>query len=109
MMVPATWIEVAQRSDLVEGAGLRVEIDGFPIALWNVAGEIYATQDSCTHEETSLSDGDLWDDEVECPLHGAQFNVRTGAVLTLPAIFPLRTFPVKIEGDAVYVGWNPGP
>jgi nitrite reductase/ring-hydroxylating ferredoxin subunit len=102
-MAVGNWVKVANVSDVPDEAGYRVEIDGYPVAIWNVGGEICATQDSCTHEETSLSDGDLWDDVVECPLHGAQFNVRTGAVLSLPAIFPLKTFPVKVEDDAIYL------
>jgi nitrite reductase/ring-hydroxylating ferredoxin subunit len=100
------WIRVAGRDDVPEGEGVCVEIDDFPVAIWNVGGEIYATQDNCTHEETSLADGDLWDEVVECPLHGAQFNVRTGAVLSLPAVLPLRTFPVKVDEHDIYVEWN---
>ena len=105
-MAVGNWVKVANVSDVPDEAGYRVEIDGYPVAIWNAGGEIYATQDSCTHEETSLSDGDLWDEVVECPLHGAQFNVRTGAVLSLPAIFPLKTFPVKVEDDAIYLEWK---
>lgn len=105
-MSVGNWVRVAGIGDVPDGAGYRVELGGFPIALWNVEGTIYATQDDCTHEETSLSDGDLWDDVVECPLHGAQFNVRTGAVLSLPAIFPLKTFPVKVEDDGIYLEWT---
>jgi nitrite reductase/ring-hydroxylating ferredoxin subunit len=105
-MAVGNWVKVANVGDVPDEAGYRVEIGGYPVAIWNVGGEIYATQDSCTHEETSLSDGDLWDEVVECPLHGAQFNVRTGAVLSLPAIFPLKTFPVKVEDDAIYLEWK---
>jgi len=100
------WVKVADTSDVPEGAGYAVSVAGFPIALWKVDGTIYATQDSCTHEETSLAEGDLWDEVVECPLHGAQFDVRSGAVLSLPAIFPLKTFPVKVEDDAIYLEWT---
>lgn len=100
------WIHVAEASEIPPGEGLRVEIDDQPVALWNVNGEFYATSDVCTHEETSLADGDLWGAVVECPLHGAQFDVRTGEVQSLPAIFPLPTYPVKREGDALYVGWG---
>lgn len=102
-MAVGEWIEVARTADVPLGRGLRVEIGGEPVALWNVDGTFYATTDTCTHEETSLADGDLWGEVVECPLHGAQFDVRTGAVLSLPAIFPLATFPVKVEGEALYV------
>lgn len=105
-MAIGNWVEVCDAAEIAPGEGRRVEIDEQPIALWNVDGSYYATQDTCTHEETSLADGDLWGDVVECPLHGAQFDVRTGAVLSLPAIFPLPTYPVKVEGGTIYVGWN---
>lgn len=100
------WIWVANAEAIDPGEALRVELDGEAIAIWNVEGEFYATSDTCTHEEASLTDGDLWGEVVECPLHGAQFDVRTGAVLSLPAMYPLPTYPVKVEDDGLYVGWN---
>lgn len=103
-MAVGEWVRVASAADVPDERGLRVEVGGRPIALWRVDGELYATSDVCTHEETSLSDGDLWAEVIECPLHGAQFDVRTGEVLSLPAIFPLATYPVKVEGEDVYVG-----
>jgi nitrite reductase/ring-hydroxylating ferredoxin subunit len=102
------WVPVATVGDVSPEAGFRVEVNGRAIALWNVDGAIYATSDVCTHEETSLVDGDLWGEVIECPLHGAQFDVRTGAVLSLPAIFPLPTYPVRVENDTVYLGWTAG-
>jgi nitrite reductase/ring-hydroxylating ferredoxin subunit len=103
-MAVGEWVRVASASDVVPGEGIRVEVARRPIAVWNVDGEFYATSDVCTHEETSLADGDLWGDTIECPLHGAQFNVKTGAVESLPAVFPLATYPVKVEDDDLYVG-----
>jgi nitrite reductase/ring-hydroxylating ferredoxin subunit len=103
-MAVGEWIRVANASDIAPGEGMRVEIGGGPIAIWNVDGEYYATSDVCTHEETSLSEGELWGDTIECPLHGAQFNVKSGAVESLPAVFPLKTYPVKVEGDDLYLG-----
>lgn len=103
-MAVEEWIQVAAAADIEPGTGLRVEVGDEPIAIWNVDGEFYATADTCTHEEASLSEGDLWGEVVECPLHGAQFDVRTGAVLSLPAIFPVATYVVKLEDGALYVG-----
>jgi 3-phenylpropionate/trans-cinnamate dioxygenase ferredoxin subunit len=107
-MTVSQWLAVADADDVLPGEGLRVEIDDYPIAIWNVNGEYYATSDTCTHEESTLTDGDLWDEIVECPLHGAQFNVRTGEVVSLPAVFPIATFPVKEEGGKLYVEWRQG-
>lgn len=99
------WLQVGEAAEIAPGEALRVEIDEVPVAIWNVSGTLYATADTCTHEEASLSEGDLWGEVVECPLHGAQFDVRTGAVVSLPAIFPVASYPVKVEDGAVYVGW----
>jgi nitrite reductase/ring-hydroxylating ferredoxin subunit len=100
------WVRVASTAQVAPGEGLRVEIDDEPVAIWNIDGDFYATTDTCSHEEASLTEGDLWDAVIECPLHGAQFDVRTGDVLSLPAIFPIRTYPVKVENGAVYVEWK---
>jgi nitrite reductase/ring-hydroxylating ferredoxin subunit len=106
MMSVGEWIRVAEVDDVAPGEALRVEIDGEAVAVWNVEGEFYATADTCTHEEASLSEGDLWGEVIECPLHGAQFDVRTGEVLSLPAMYPLATYPVKVEDGSLYVGWK---
>jgi nitrite reductase/ring-hydroxylating ferredoxin subunit len=98
------WIKVAALEDVPPGEGFLVEVGDVPIALWNVEGTIYATDDTCSHEEASLSEGDLWGEVVECPLHGAQFDVTSGEVLSLPAVFPIKTYPVKVEGDSIYLG-----
>lgn len=105
-MAIGDWIEVCDASEVAPGEALRVEIGDEPVAVWNVDGSYYATQDSCTHEETSLSEGDLWGDVVECPLHGAQFDVTNGEVLSLPAVLPLKTYPVKVDEGKLYVEWN---
>jgi nitrite reductase/ring-hydroxylating ferredoxin subunit len=105
-MAVGEWVRVADVSDIAPGESLRIEIGDQPIAIWNVRGQFFATSDVCTHEETSLSDGELWGDTIECPLHGAQFNVKTGAVESLPAVFPLATYPVKVDGEALYVEWR---
>lgn len=105
-MAVGEWIKVASASDVPADGGLRVDIGDEPIAIWNVEGTFYATSDVCTHEETSLVEGDLWGEVIECALHGAQFDVRTGEVLSLPAVFPLATYPVKEEDGELYVEWR---
>ena len=73
------------------------------IALCNVDGEFFAIDDVCTHDGGPLDQGDLLDDQIECPRHGALFDVRTGKALTLPAIFPIKTYPLKIEGNDILI------
>jgi 3-phenylpropionate/trans-cinnamate dioxygenase ferredoxin subunit len=82
----------------------KVVVDGGVLCLAHAEdGSFYAIGDTCTHEEYSLSEGELWGLDVECPAHGSRFNLRTGAVTGLPAVIPARTFPVTVEGDDVYV------
>ena len=107
-MTVQQWVAVATKDDIQPGEGFRVEIDEVPVAIWNVDDEYYATDDTCSHEESSLVEGDLWGEVIECALHGAQFDVRTGAVLSLPAVFPIKSYPVRVDGETVYVGWNEG-
>ncbi len=73
------------------------------IALCNVDGELYAIDDVCTHDGGPLDQGDLLGDQIECPRHGALFDVRTGKALTLPAIFPIKTYPLKVEGNDILI------
>lgn len=89
-------------ADLPPGDVRRVETEP-PIAVFNVDGIFWATDDTCTHEEFALSDGFLEGDVVECSLHLAKFCVRTGEALSLPATKPLRTYPVTIEGGVILV------
>ena len=86
---------------------MQVRVGRQRIALYNVDGEFFATDDTCSHEEASLSEGFLFDDIVECPLHGAAFCVRTGEVEAFPAVVGVDTFAVRVVDDAVQV--NPTP
>jgi 3-phenylpropionate/trans-cinnamate dioxygenase ferredoxin subunit len=99
----AEWVTVARTDEIPEGEARCVEVNGNYIALYHVDGEFYATDDTCTHEEASLSEGFLIDGIIECPLHGSQFDVRTGEVLSLPAVLPLKTYPVRVEGDEIQI------
>ena len=97
------WIKVAALGDVPEGEALAVEAGDVAICLYNVAGRIYATQDSCTHEEASLAAGYIDGDCIECPLHQAVFHIPTGEVREAPATENLRVYPVKIENGDVLV------
>ena len=85
-----------------EGA-IGVEIDGVPVAVICAEGEIFALHDVCSHAEVPLSEGEVYDHTVECWLHGSCFDVRTGKPTGPPATVPVPTYPVKIDGDDVYV------
>jgi len=102
-------IDVARASDIPPGCAARVEIDDVPVAIFNVGGTFYAIDDTCTHEDCSLSQGELTDHLVECPCHGSRFDVRTGEVLNLPAVIPVGTHRVAVTGDQVLVDVDPTP
>ena len=98
-----TFVKAARVSDIPPGRVRVVELEEEDVTLCNVDGEIYAIMNVCTHDGGPLGDGYLLGDEIECPRHGARFNVRTGEVKTLPAIIPIPTFKVKIEGDEIWI------
>src|SRR6185312_16244218 len=95
--------KVAKAGDVAPGTTRRIIADEVELLLCNVDGKLYAIEDVCTHDGGPLDQGTLEGETVVCPRHGATFDVRTGDALTLPAVIPLMTFPVTIEGDDVYV------
>jgi nitrite reductase/ring-hydroxylating ferredoxin subunit len=97
-------VKASRVGDLAPGKMMRVEIAGRRILLANVDGRFYATADTCTHEDASLSAGSLRGELVKCPLHGSRFNVCTGRVMEEPAQEDLKTYPVRVEGDDILVG-----
>lgn len=97
------WIQVAQTSDIAPGQMRPYVADEEPIVVCNVGGAFYAFQNMCSHQELSLDDGALTGKVVTCPHHGAEFDVITGEALTLPAVSPIVTYPVKVEGIAIFV------
>ena len=101
----AEWIKVGEVGDWAPPPG-QVKVimpRGERVALCNVDGELYAIDDVCTHDGGPLDQGELLGDQIECPRHGAMFDVRTGKALALPAIFPIKTYPVKVEGNDILV------
>ncbi len=95
---------VAKVDELAVDSLRKVVVDGEEICLAHAEdGNFYAIGDVCTHEEYSLSEGELWGLEVECPAHGSRFNLQTGEVTGLPAVVPAKVYPVIVEGDDVYV------
>ena len=102
--MPKPFVKVAMLADIPPGNTLRIEHASQFILLANVAGTIYACDDTCTHEDSSLSLGCLDGELVKCTLHGSRFNVRTGAPMEEPAEEPLHTYPVRVDGDDVLIG-----
>lgn len=96
-------VRVAPVDEFKPGEARRVELDGVPVAVFNVDGAFHAIGDTCSHEEASLSEGFLEDTVVECPKHGAMFDVTTGAHRSLPATRPVPAFETEVEDGIVYV------
>jgi 3-phenylpropionate/trans-cinnamate dioxygenase ferredoxin subunit len=94
---------VAKAGDIAEGRTLRVVVDGIEVLLCKCEGQIYAIEDVCTHDGAPLDQGELEGCDITCARHGAVFDVRTGAVVALPAVMPVATYNVRVEGDDVFV------
>ncbi|WP_199096540.1 non-heme iron oxygenase ferredoxin subunit [Dyella sp. ASV21] len=96
----ADWVFVGTRSELLPGE-FKVVWDGdTAIAVYNIAGDLYAIEDVCSHDGGELAGGDVHGFDVECPRHGARFDVRTGAVTCPPAYEPIASFPVhEVDGQ----------
>lgn len=99
----ATLIEVAKLDDVPAGKIRVVEVGERRIALCNHDGTIYAIADECTHDRGPLDQGELIGNEVECPRHGARFDIVTGRATRLPAVRPVKTYPVVMQGDSIAV------
>ena len=88
---------------LIEGKPVAVEVEGVQVCVAKVGDEVFAVADTCTHSEASLSEGEITGGKIECWLHGAEFDLRTGEALTPPATAPLKTFSVKRNGNQVVI------
>ena len=97
------FIKVAEISGIPPGTGRCVEVENIRIALCNLDGNFYAIDDTCTHDDASLSDGRIEGDEITCPMHEARFNIKTGEVLCPPAFENVNSYPVRIQGTDVEI------
>jgi len=101
---PTKLVRVASKDDLEPETTKQVQAGGLVLCLARTEdGEYCAVDDECSHEEYSLSEGEVWGDEIECPAHGSKFNLCTGAVRGLPATQPVRAYHTKVVGDDVLV------
>jgi 3-phenylpropionate/trans-cinnamate dioxygenase ferredoxin subunit len=101
------YVRVAMTSDIAPGTVKVVYVDGHAVGVANVAGQFYAFADVCTHDDGPLAEGELDGRAIECPRHGARFDVATGAVLSMPAVTPLPVHHLKLEGDEIWVSRRP--
>jgi 3-phenylpropionate/trans-cinnamate dioxygenase ferredoxin component len=99
--------KLAAADEVAPGEIKQYRVEDRFVALCNVDGEFHAFEDVCTHQFTHLSDGEFTGSEVKCPLHGARFDVKTGAAKSLPAVKPVPKHEVKVEDGHVYVALNP--
>jgi nitrite reductase/ring-hydroxylating ferredoxin subunit len=103
MSAPAERLELCSTADVAPGAALKVEIGDLVLAVFNVGGEFYVTDDQCTHGPGSLSEGYVEGDVIECNFHGGQFNIRTGKVVLPPCMVPIKTYPALVMDGKVTI------
>jgi nitrite reductase/ring-hydroxylating ferredoxin subunit len=97
------FVKIARKNELPPGSMRCFEVRGHRIAVYNLGGEFFATQESCTHAEAPLCEGQISGDEIVCPLHFATFNIRTGEVTGPPAYEDLMTYAVRVAGEDIEV------
>lgn len=98
------FVKVAKISEIPDGQIKKVEVNDQEVALINLDGDIFAVSDVCTHEACSISEyGQIDAEDVECGCHGSKFDIKTGQVIQPPALDPLPTYEVKVEGDDILV------
>ncbi len=97
------WVDAAAVDALPEDEVIGVDLDGKSLALYKVEGAVFATDNICTHGHARLCDGFLEGHEIECPLHQGKFDIRDGRALCAPLSEDIKTYPVKIEGNRVFV------
>jgi 3-phenylpropionate/trans-cinnamate dioxygenase ferredoxin subunit len=97
------FVKVANKSDLLPGAIKAIEVNGQKIALCQAGDSFYAVGDTCSHAKVALDGGDIIDEQIECPKHGARFDLKTGQAMCPPAIQPIPIYPLEIRGEEIWV------
>jgi 3-phenylpropionate/trans-cinnamate dioxygenase ferredoxin subunit len=95
------FVQVATVTEVPAGERKLVWVDEEPAVLFNVGGEFFCLADVCSHDGGPLGEGELFGHEIECPRHGALFDIRTGEAVTLPATAPTSVYRVRVEGDKI--------
>jgi nitrite reductase/ring-hydroxylating ferredoxin subunit len=99
----ANRIDLCSTADVAPGNALKVEAGDLILAVFNVEGEFYVTDDTCTHGPGSLSEGYIEDEVVECNFHNGQFNIKTGEVVSPPCMIPIKTYRTVVEDGRVLI------
>ncbi len=99
----AGFVKVATLDQVTPGERMLCFVDEQAVVLFNIDGQIYCIADICTHDGGPLGDGELYGHEIECPRHGATFDIRTGAAILFPATVPVPIYSVRIEKDEIQV------
>lgn len=100
------FVTVARVGEIPEGGRKIVRLDDQEVAVFHLDGAYFAIEDVCTHDGGPVAEGELVGEVIECPRHGAKFNVKTGAVVSLPATSPVPTYAVRVQGADIQVGWS---
>jgi nitrite reductase/ring-hydroxylating ferredoxin subunit len=103
ILVMANRIDLCSAADVAPGNALKVETGGLTLAVFNIDGAFYVTDDACTHGPGSLSEGYIEGDVVECNFHNGQFDIKTGAVVSPPCMIPVKTYPTVVENGRVLI------
>jgi 3-phenylpropionate/trans-cinnamate dioxygenase ferredoxin subunit len=98
------YVTVAKTGELGNGERKLLDIDGDIIAVFNIAGAYFAIADVCSHDDGPVAEGEIIGTEIECPRHGAHFDLSTGKALTLPAVVDIPSYPVRVVGDEIQLG-----
>ena len=98
------YVEIAPASELPNGERLFVEIEGKPLVIFNIAGQLFSIGDVCSHDDGPVGEGDIEGDNIVCPRHGAEFDIRTGKAVQLPAVVDIPAYPVRVVEGVIQVG-----
>jgi nitrite reductase/ring-hydroxylating ferredoxin subunit len=96
-------LDLCSTAEVAPGTAIKVETGDLALAVYNVDGEFYVTDDLCTHGPGSLSEGYIDGDVVECNFHNGQFNIKTGEVVAPPCMVPIKTYKTLVEDDRVFI------
>ena len=98
-----TRVELCKADEIAPGNALKIEAAGLTVAVFNVEGEFFVTDDACTHGPGSLSEGFIDGDVIECNFHNGQFNIKTGEIVSPPCMIPIKTYPTIVEDGKVII------